>query len=371
MLSSTSVKSHARALGFDLCGIAPAERFPELDLLAAWIARRYYGTMSWIPRTARVRRDVRAVLPGARSVVVTGTVYNTAHPYVGTDPAPDRAVLSRYAWGEDYHAVVGRRLDALLAWMRAESPEGFEGRAYVDTGPVQERVFAHYAGIGWIGKNTCLINPQLGSWIFLGVAITTAALDADAPAVDHCGSCQRCLQACPTGAIVEPRVLDATRCLSYLTIEKRKAIPEALRAPLGAHVYGCDICQEVCPFNARPAVSADPAWQPRPALRDPSLLDLWRASDRELEALIEGTAMTRAGVLNVRRNLATAIGNDATADPAWLEPMADDEARRPSLGDPYVAEHVAWARGRLAAAAAPASAAPRGVAAAGESMIEP
>jgi len=181
---------------------------------------------------------------GRGSVIVTGTLYNTVQPY-DTEPDRNAAVISRYAWGDDYHDVIKLRLEALLAWMRTESAEPFDARAYVDTGPVQERVYAQYGGLGWIGKNTCLINPELGSWLFLSEIICTLALEPDAAGTDQCGACTRCLDACPTNALVEPGVLDSTRCLSYLTIEIKGAIPVALRAPLDTIVYGCDICQDV------------------------------------------------------------------------------------------------------------------------------
>jgi epoxyqueuosine reductase len=205
--------------------------------------------------------------------------------------------------------VLGARLEALLAWMRAESPEPFEAKAYVDTGPVQERVYAQYAGLGWIGKNTCVINPEIGSWLFLGEIICTLALEPDAEALEQCGSCTRCLDACPTGALVEPGVLDSNRCISYLTIELRGPVPEQFRASIGTHVYGCDICQEVCPYNRPAPCSGDPAWQPRRALDLPALVDLWCRSDDDLRAMVKGTAMTRAKLTGLRRNLAIALEN--------------------------------------------------------------
>jgi epoxyqueuosine reductase len=304
--------------------------------------------MTWMARTAEQRADVRRVLPSARSVIATGSVYNTDRPYGTHRQAPGEAAVSRYAWGDDYHDVIGRRLAALVAWMRAESDEPFDARPYVDTGPVQERAFAQHAGIGWIGKNTCLINPDLGSWLFLGVILTSLPLEPDAAAVDQCGSCRLCLEACPTGALVEPRVLDSRRCISYLTIEERGAIDPALLDGLGSHVYGCDVCQEVCPWNEHPAVSGAPEWQPRPGLDRRSLAELWRLSDAELRALVRGGPMTRAKVAGLRRNLAVAIGNAEGAVPADLLDAGDrPDPDRPSLGDPAVASAVQWARRRL------------------------
>jgi epoxyqueuosine reductase len=187
---TAALKAQALDIGFDLCGIAPGERLPELAFLQTWIARRYYGTMTWIPRTARVRGNVQEVVPGARSVIMTATVYNTDRPYARGEARPGHALVSRYAWGDDYHRVIGERQDRLLAWMRAHAAEPFEARPYVDTGPIQERAFAQRAGLGWIGKNTCLINTRLGSWVFLGAIVTTLPLMPDAQEPDHCGTCQ-------------------------------------------------------------------------------------------------------------------------------------------------------------------------------------
>ncbi len=187
------------------------------------------------------------------------------------------------------------------------SPEPFDARAYVDTGPVQERVYAQYAGIGWIGKNTCVINPERGSWIFLSEIICSLPLEVDAPAFDQCGTCTLCIEACPTRAIVAPGVLDSTRCISYLTIELKGEIPAALAPSIGNHVYGCDVCQEVCPWNASPAVSRDPAWQPRADWDDASIQELSSRSDEALRAGMRGSAMRRTKVAGLRRNLAEAL----------------------------------------------------------------
>jgi epoxyqueuosine reductase len=311
-LSSSRIKDKARDLGFDLCGIAPADSFPELAFLREWLERGYAGTMEWMARTADRRADVRHVVPGAQSVIVTGTLYNTDRPYSSDLPA-DVARISRYAWGDDYHDVLKRRLDALLAWMRTSlapsEVEGFAACGYVDTGPVQERVYAQYAGLGWIGKNTCLINRELGSWLFLSEIITTLRLEPDTQALEQCGSCTRCLEACPTGALVEPGVLDSNRCLSYLTIEHRGDLPGEHRHALGSHVYGCDICQEVCPYNQPAPHSSDAAWQPRSGLDLPALVDLSRRSDAEWAVVLKGSPMKRAKVAGLRRNIDVALRN--------------------------------------------------------------
>src|SRR6185503_10501660 len=260
-----SIKAKALEIGFDACGIAPASDHAELKFFTEWLARGFAGSMNYLSRSAERRRDVRNVLPLARSVIVTATVYNTDRPYSIACRDGDRAHVARYAWGDDYHEVLIDRLEALLAWMREQHPEPFEARAYVDTGPVQERVYAQHAGVGWIGKNSCVIHPELGSWVFLSEIICSLPLDPDVPAFDQCGSCSLCLEACPTHALVAPGVLDATRCISYLTIEHRGDIPEELGADIGTHVFGCDICQEVCPWNQAAPISEDPHWQPRPA----------------------------------------------------------------------------------------------------------
>jgi epoxyqueuosine reductase len=273
------------------------------------VSRGYGATMGYLTRSAERRADVRRVLPSARSVIVVAAVYNTDRPYSTECADPSRAHVARYAWGDDYHEVIGSRLAALLEWMRGRSPEPFEARAYVDTGPVLERVYARHAGIGWIGKNTCVISPGLGSWIFLGEILCSLSLQPDQPAFDQCGTCTLCLEACPTQALVAPGVLDSNRCISYLTIEHRGAIDPALTGGIGSHVYGCDICQEVCPWNATAPTSDDPAWQPRPVWDLPSLADLVRMPQETLQSALEGSAMSRAKPTGLRRNIRIAEDN--------------------------------------------------------------
>jgi epoxyqueuosine reductase len=245
MLTAAAIKTKAAELGFDLCGIAPASDHPELEFFREWLDRGYAGEMAYLKRSSERRADVRRVVPTARTVIVTATVYNTDRPYSTESTDPRRAHIARYAWGDDYHDVIGARMHQLLDWMRemsrASGLEPFDARAYVDTGPVQERVYAQYAGIGWIGKNTCVISPEKGSWIFLAEIICSLDLDCDRPAFDQCGTCTLCIEACPTKAIVAPGVLDSNRCISYLTIEQRGDIPEEFHDHIGTHVYGCDI----------------------------------------------------------------------------------------------------------------------------------
>jgi epoxyqueuosine reductase len=309
MLTSADIKACALELGFDACGIAPAGDFPELRFLRQWLDRGYAGDMAYLHRSADRRADVRRVVASARTVIVTATNYNTERPYSTEIADPRRAQIARYAWGDDYHDVIGARLDALLAWMRNRSTEPFEARPYVDTGPVQERVYAQYAGIGWIGKNTCVIHPGIGSWIFLAEIVCSLPLAVDAPSLDQCGTCTLCLDACPTQALVAPGVLDSTRCISYLTIEHRGDIPGPMQSAIGSHVYGCDICQEVCPWNAVAPRSDDPAWQPRPAWDRVDVSSLAERSHDELTHAMRGSAMRRAKAQGLRRNTAVALRN--------------------------------------------------------------
>ena len=308
-MTSADIKARARSLGFDACGIAPASAHPELAFFPEWLARGYAGSMTYLHRSADRRADARNVLPTARTVIATATVYNTDRPYSTEMSNGGRAQIARYAWGDDYHDVIGARLEQLVNWMRRESLEPFDARAYVDTGPVQERVYAQHAGIGWIGRNTCVISPTLGSWTFLGVILCSLPLEVDQPALDQCGTCTLCIEACPTHAIVAPGVLDSTRCISYLTIEHRGDIPADQRAGIGSHVYGCDVCQEVCPWNALAPRSEDPAWQPRPAWDAVDLVALSQRSDGDLASALRGSAMRRAKAQGLRRNVAVALSN--------------------------------------------------------------
>ncbi len=312
-LTSPDVKALAQECGFDLCGIAPAEAFPELDGIRAWLARGFHGDMAWLARTAEKRADPRVVLPEARSVIALGTLYNTDRPCSTEIADPAVAIVSRYAWGDDYHEVIGARLERLLAAMRTREGAAFAAKPYVDTGPVQERVFAQRAGLGWIGKNACLINPGRGSWFFLSVILCALPLQPDAPGLDQCGSCTLCLEACPTGALVDAGVLDARRCLSYLTIEVKGDLPIEWHGAMGARVFGCDICQDVCPYNQVAPVSRDPAWQPRPAFDHAPLAVLDAMSDQDLRTALRHSAMKRTGVDGLRRNIAIATRNRGVA----------------------------------------------------------
>jgi epoxyqueuosine reductase len=352
VLTSIDIKRRAREIGFDACGVAPAAALPELTALAEWLERGYAGDMVYLHKSAETRADVRRFLPGARSVVMTASLYHTGRPGAAAerDRGPAMARVARYAHGEDYHVVLRERLTALLAWMREHHPEPFEAAAFVDKHHVQERVYARHAGLGWIGKNTCVINPEMGSWILLAGLATTVPLEPDAPGFDQCGDCTLCLDSCPTGALVDAHVLDSTRCISYLTIELQGPVPASQRPALDHHLFGCDICQEVCPWNLVPPVSADPAWQPRAGRDAASAAELWQRTDQELHAFVRGSALLHASLAQLRRNLALVIGN--SGDPA-LAAVLDRPGRgvanaAHSAFTPVVTEAVAWAKGRLA-----------------------
>jgi epoxyqueuosine reductase len=387
------IYERARALGFDLCGVTPAAlagtannpqeagqaelaRFPE------WLARGYAGDMKYLndPR----RADPSLILEGARSLIVVALNYNTEYPYstdapsgsiptspvsAGSNDASPRGWISRYAWGDDYHEVLSKKLAALVAEMRARFGEPFDARFYVDTGPVIERIAAKYAGLGWLAKNTCLINEHLGSWLFLGVIVTTLELGpslpvAEPPSPDLCGNCRLCLDACPTQAFPEPYVLDARRCISYLTIELRGSIPEELRGDIGRAVIGCDICQDVCPWNRKAPATRLAEFLPRRidapedsqqtaengrSLFLPELEWLASLTQEDFSRIFRGSAVKRAKWRGLVRNACVSLGN------AQMAP-GSDAYRRISLllsrladsDDALIAEHARWALARLA-----------------------
>ncbi len=359
-IQSRDVKRHALSLGFEVCGVAPATTLPELQFLAEWLARGYAGDMIYLHKSSQTRSDIRNFLPGARSVIVAGAIYNTEGPSAasrplsggGNDESGQRPTgtvqVARYARGQDYHIVLAERLERLVAWMREQDAAPFETAIFVDKHHVQERVYAQYAGVGWIGKNSCVINPELGSFMFLCGIATSLPLDVDAPATDQCGACTLCIDSCPTGAIVDAHVLDATRCISYLTIEVDGAIPEGQRAHLGNHAYGCDICQEVCPWNLAPVLTADAAWSATPR-HGASAAELWQRSDADLHEFVKGSAMTHLSLAGLRRNLATVIGNSGDAALAEVidRPGRGVKNAAHSAQTPVVEDAVAWAKGRL------------------------
>jgi epoxyqueuosine reductase len=300
-----AIKARATALGFDLCGIARADDHPKLSRLSEWIAQGRAGEMQYLADSVDERRDVRRSLHSAKSVISVAVLYNSGEDPRTSGPQDSRTVVvAKYARGDDYHAVLRSRLRELLSWLASVGPRDLEAFTCVDDGPVQERVYAEAAGLGWIGKNTCLINPEIGSWLFLGELVTNLDLEPDTPGVDQCGTCTRCIEACPTSAIVAPYELDATKCLSYLTIEVRGAVDPVLQPAVREQIYGCDICQDVCPWNRRAGVSQDSAWQPREVFRSPRLIDLCTMTDDAWSAALKASAMKRAGLHRIRRTLA-------------------------------------------------------------------
>jgi epoxyqueuosine reductase len=377
-LTSTTVKELARASGFDLAGVSAIGEFRELDVFPDWIAEGRAGDMRYLETRNDAGELKRAALknaaPWARSVVVCAINYNSATPYSTEVTDPERGWISRYAWSQrDYHDVILeklRRLESQIGELAGRGQQEFRSWCYVDTGPLVERVYAKYAGIGWIAKNTCIINQQLGSWLFLGVILTSLPLTPDLPAPDRCGTCTRCIDACPTHAFPAPYQLDPTRCISYLTIEKRGPIPEDLRDGIGNNIFGCDICQDVCPWNNKDTVvreghgfiraesapeysgasdpevrlrpiSTDHDLAPRPELIHPSLDWLAAMDADEFRTVFRGSPIKRAKLSGVRRNVVTAMGNSGRLEfIPRLEELTRDE-------DTTVAEHARWALRQL------------------------
>lgn len=334
------IKEHAHALGFDLVGVAPVQPVPHGQFYAEWLAQGFAGEMAYLARHAERRQQPDTVLPGVRSVVVVGMNYYAADPEEPSDHQP-RGVIARYARGRDYHDVMTRRLDRLLSLIRAEAGEPVQGKTCVDTGPVLERDLASLAGLGWFGKHTNLINKRAGSWFLLGELFLDLVLEYDQPATAHCGTCTRCIEACPTQAIVEPYVVDARRCISYLTIELKGSIPEEFRPLMGNRVFGCDDCQDVCPWNRRAPVTDELDLLPREGTEYPALLDLIGLSPDAFRSRFKGSPIKRAKRRGLLRNAAVALGNsgDPRVIPTLIDVLHDPE--------PLVRGHAAWALGRL------------------------
>ena len=351
----------ALELGFDLVGIGPAHPQTGADHYAAWLANGYHGEMAYLarPDTVARRRDPSLTLPDVRSVVAVGTNYYSIAPIPDFQADPSQGIIARYAWGDDYHDHLMSRLRRLGAFIESRSDRPVAYRAYVDTGPILERDLAAGAGLGFIGRNSSLIHPRLGSWLLLGELLLTLELSPvvatsvtavgqqDGVTAGTCGSCTRCLDSCPTGALVAPYVVDARRCISYLTIELKGPIPRELRSLIGNRIFGCDICQEVCPWNrqfARP--TADVAFLPRPGSVAPRLLDLMALDDAGFRKTFSRSAVQRAKRRGLLRNIAVALGNwgDPAAVPALSNALRDPE--------PLIRGHAAWALGRIATAEA-------------------
>ncbi|HZR67053.1 MAG TPA: tRNA epoxyqueuosine(34) reductase QueG [Terriglobales bacterium] len=341
----SSVKEAAGLSGFDLCGIAPVVA-PELSHFSEWINSGHAGEMKYLESrndSGELRRaSLKSAFPWAQSVIVCAMNYNTAYPYSTQISNPGHGWISRYAWSrEDYHDSVLRRLREVEAKIKQNCSSGIQTRSYVDTGPIVERVYAKYAGIGWQGKNTCLINQNRGSWLFLGVIVTSLELTPDHAAEDRCGSCTRCIDACPTQALIAPYQLDSNRCISYLTIEKHGAIPEELRDGIGHQVYGCDICQDVCPWNRKAPATEKPEFQPREGLFNPALAWLAEISEEDFREKFRGSPIKRTKRSGLRRNALIAIGNSGDKN---LLPVLE---RACSDSDSVVASAAQWARDRV------------------------
>ncbi len=348
MTLAARLMAQARELGFDLLGVLPAGPTLTAGRYRAWLAEGYHGEMVYLARPEAVARraDPARILPGLRSVVALAANYCPAPLPAALRDDPARGIVARYAWGDDYHQVLLPRLGQLAAFVEAQTGGPVGWRAYVDSGPLLEREIAARAGLGFIGKNTHLIHPRLGSWLFLAELLLSVELPASGgalPTRPACGRCTRCLESCPTGALVAPYVLDARRCIAYLTIELKGPIPRELRPLLGRRIFGCDVCQEVCPWNrrfARPAAGA--VFRPRPPAMAPLFLELLALDEMGFGQRFRGSPLARAKRRGLLRNVAVALGNwgDPAAAPALARALGDDE--------PLIREHAAWALGRLA-----------------------
>ena len=332
------VKERARAHGFDLAAVAPPNLGDAHGRYLEWIERGYAGEMSYLSRNPYVRGDLRRLWPETRAVLVVAMQYK---PERETPHAGGQGKIARYAHGGDYHKFMKKRLIRVLRDLKERDP-GIDGRSYVDTGPILERDLAVLAGLGWKGKNSLLLSRRLGSYFFLGCLLINRTLEADEPFYEeHCGTCTRCIDDCPTDAIVAPGVVDARRCISYLTIELRGPIPRELRAPMGAHIFGCDICQEVCPWNDDVPFAREPRFDPRPAALDPQLHEFAAMDERQFQKAFRGTPVMRARYGGFLRNVLVAIGNTGGAE------SFPTLARALEHREPLARGHAAWAIGRL------------------------
>ncbi len=324
---ASAIKHRARAIGFDLVGIAPADPSLYRAYFQRWIEEGQAADMAYLMKRFDERTDPATYLPGAQSVVCVAINYHTTlQSPPDVDGKSNSGRIARYALGEDYHELIKDRLHALADWIREIEP-GCQTRAAVDTAPVMEKELAVRAGIGWMGKHTCVIHPRIGSWILLGEVLTTAVLPPDEPGVDHCGSCTRCIDACPTGAITAPYQLDARRCISYLTIEHRGEIEQELRSKVGEWLYGCDICQDVCPFNRRAPEADEPALRPRFASGTLDVNEVLGWTGADYRNALKGSAMKRVKLPILQRNAAVVKANFEAKPTAGARKNADRESR--------------------------------------------
>ena len=336
------IYQHANELGFELVGITPAAQSETIARYRQWIESGYAGKMGYLERHLPLKADVRQLLAEAQSVISLAINYYTLDPPKALAEDPARGQISRYAWGDDYHDVIRQRLSELIDFIKQVAETELRTRVCVDTAPIIEREYAQKAGLGWIGKNTNLIHWRSGSWYFLAEVLINIALESETPTVrGSCGTCTLCIEACPTDAIVEPNVLDSRLCISYLTIELKDGIPKALRPKIGNLIFGCDICQEVCPWNSKAVPTDEPAFQPRPENFAPKLLSLMGMTQQEFSRRFKRSPIKRTKRRGFLRNVLVAIGNwgDRRAVPVLKDALTDDE--------PLVRSHAAWALGRI------------------------
>ena len=336
------IQARANRLGFELVGIIPAAKSETLARYRQWIENGYAGKMDYLKRHLPLKTDVRQLLTEAKSVISLAMNYYTLDPPKALAEDPARGQISRYAWGDDYHDIIRQRLSELVDFIKQTAETELKTRVCVDTAPIIEREYAQKAGIGWIGKNTNLIHWRSGSWYFLAEVLVSIALESDTPALrGSCGTCTRCIEACPTDAIIEPNLLDSRRCISYLTIELKERIPKALRSEMGNLIFGCDICQEVCPWNSKAVPTDEPAFQPRAGNFAPQLLSLVGMTQQAFSRRFKGSPIKRAKRRGFLRNVLVAIGNwgEPRAVPALKDALTDDE--------PLVRSHAAWALGKI------------------------
>jgi len=337
---SLRIKEQAQRLGFELVGISPVKLPPHGESFAEWLRHGFSGELEYMKRTEELRRDPHRLIPWAVSLISVGMNYYTPFSRPPALQQP-KGWISRYAWGDDYHELIKDRLESLLDHIRRIYHAPIEGKAFVDSGPVLERDFAGLAGVGWIGKNTHLISPERGSWFFLGELFVSIPLAYDRPIPDRCGKCDLCLKACPTGAFAGPYVLDARRCISYLTIELKGFIPRHLRPLIGNHIFGCDICQEICPYNVKARPTVEKRYAPRKELYTPDFIPLLSLDEEEFRRRFRGSPILRAKRRGLLRNVAVALGNtkNSEAVPALARVLDDRET--------LVRGHVAWALGQI------------------------
>lgn len=336
------IQAHAHELGFELVGIIPAARSEMIARYRQWVKNGYAGEMHYLEKHLPLKTDVRQLLAEAKSVISLAMNYYTVDPPKALAEDPERGQISRYAWGDDYHELIRKRLLKLVQFIKQAAETELKTRVCVDTAPVIEREYAQKAGIGWVGKNTNLIHWRSGSWYFLSEILVSVALESETPTLrGSCGTCTRCIEECPTDAIIEPNLLDSRLCISYLTIELKESIPKQLRPKMENLIFGCDICQEVCPWNSKAVPTPEPGFHPRDGNLAPKLLSLIGMTQQEFSRRFKGSPIKRAKRRGFLRNVLVAIGNwgDRRAVPALKDALADDE--------PLIRSHAAWALGRI------------------------